>query len=101
MEWKISPAFPRSKEQNAAQDRHITRRNLFKVTCGRTFCLKEFGLEKSSRLWLEEKERRQCRREGGREGESPHMLLGHQGQSFCAVSLEHETYSVDYESTVS
>jgi len=67
MEWKISPAFPRSKEQNAAQDRHITRRNLFKVTCGRTLCLKEFGLEKSSRLWLEEKERRQCRREGGRE----------------------------------
>lgn len=45
MERKISPAFPKSIEQHATPDGHITRRNLFKVMFGGTFCLKEFGLE--------------------------------------------------------
>ena len=44
-----------------------------------------------------EREREQ---ERGREGEAHHTPLSHQGLSFGPISLEWETSSVDYESTV-
>lgn len=53
------------------------------------------------------KEREEAMKEGRegeereRESEPYHTALSHQGQSFCAISLEHETSSVGYESTVS
>ena len=77
----------------------------------RTLCLQEFGLELrvlSSDLKKEREEvikggrkGRGGERERERESESYHTPLSQQGQSFCAISLEHETSSVGYESTVS
>ena len=58
----------------------------------------------SSNLKKEREEVMKGGREGGereRESEPYHTPLSQQGQSFCAISLEHETSSVGYESTVS
>lgn len=74
MEWKISPAFPKSREQHASLDGHITRGNLFKVMVQEDLCSKEFGLElEFSALTRRKKKKRGQGRGEGRRGREQHL----------------------------